>query len=65
MISGMVDIPVLVPHGQGVRTLTEVPGINPLRYDPKGELPPGAERAQDAGRWDPPTTRSGPRPACC
>lgn len=25
----MVDIPVLVPHGEGVRRLTEVPGIVP------------------------------------
>lgn len=42
----MVDIPVLVPHGQGVRTLAEVPGLRPIRYDPKGELPPGAADAQ-------------------
>jgi phosphoglycerate dehydrogenase-like enzyme len=42
----MVDIPVLVPHGQGVRTLAEVPGITPLRYDPKRELPSGAAQAQ-------------------
>ncbi len=42
----MVDIPVLVPHEQGVAALAEVEGVTPLRYDPAGELPAGADAAQ-------------------
>ncbi|HZG90989.1 MAG TPA: 2-hydroxyacid dehydrogenase [Pseudonocardia sp.] len=42
----MVDIPVLVPHEEGVTALAEVEGVTPLRYDPAGELPAGATAAQ-------------------
>jgi phosphoglycerate dehydrogenase-like enzyme len=42
----MVDIPVLVPHEEGVAALAEVEGVTALRYDPAGELPAGADAAQ-------------------
>jgi phosphoglycerate dehydrogenase-like enzyme len=42
----MVDIPVLVPHAEGLAALADVPGIVPVRYYPDAELPAGADEAQ-------------------
>jgi phosphoglycerate dehydrogenase-like enzyme len=42
----MGDITVLVPEDEGEAALADVAGIEVVRYDPNGELPPDAERAQ-------------------
>ncbi|NMI01383.1 2-hydroxyacid dehydrogenase [Pseudonocardia acidicola] len=42
----MADIGVLVPHEEGVATLSGVPGVTPVRYDPEHDLPEAAATAQ-------------------
>jgi phosphoglycerate dehydrogenase-like enzyme len=42
----MVDIAVLVPHEAGVAPIAAVDGLRPVRYDPRGELPPDAADAE-------------------
>jgi phosphoglycerate dehydrogenase-like enzyme len=42
----MVDIAVLVPDEAGVAPMAAVPGLRPVVYDPRAELPPGAADAE-------------------
>jgi phosphoglycerate dehydrogenase-like enzyme len=42
----MGDAVVLVPYDEGVAALRQVPGLNPVRYDPDGPLPDEAATAQ-------------------
>ena len=42
----MTDIVVLVPQEEGAAALADVEGIEVVRYDPEGDLPDAATRAQ-------------------
>jgi phosphoglycerate dehydrogenase-like enzyme len=45
-VRDMGDAVVLVPYDEGVAALRQVPGLNPVRYDPDGPLPDEAATAQ-------------------
>jgi len=42
----MGDTVVLVPYDDGVAALAAIPGVQAVRYDPDGRLPPEAATAQ-------------------
>ena len=46
MVPAMGDTVVLIPYADGVAALGAVPGVQAVRYDPDGPLPPEAAAAQ-------------------